>query len=65
MQLSEKLKSFSQFFIALLESSLNFEHFEKKDEPHSSIISEVIDFQRRAYLKGLVSENPLAVNVLK
>ena len=30
MQLSEKVKTFSQFFIALLESTLNFEHFEKE-----------------------------------
>ena len=30
MQLSEKLKAFSGFFIAVLESALNFEHFEKK-----------------------------------
>ena len=30
MQLSKKLKSFSQFFIAFFESKLNFDHFEKK-----------------------------------
>ena len=30
MQLSEKLKAFSQFFIAFLESTLNFEHLKKK-----------------------------------
>ena len=31
MQLSEKLKTFSNFFFfAFLESKLNFEHFEKK-----------------------------------
>ena len=30
MQLSEKLETFSPFFIAFLESALNFEHFEKK-----------------------------------
>ena len=30
MQLSEKLETFSRFFIAFLESALNFEHFEKK-----------------------------------
>ena len=30
LQLSEKLKTFSQFFIAFLESTLNFEYFEKK-----------------------------------
>ena len=30
MQLSEKLETFSPFFIAFLESALSFEHFEKK-----------------------------------
>ena len=30
MDLSEKLETFYQFFIAFLESALNFEHFEKK-----------------------------------
>ena len=30
MQLSEKLETFSPFFIAFFESALNFEHFEKK-----------------------------------
>ena len=30
MQLSKKLETFSQFFIAFSESALNFEHFEKK-----------------------------------
>ena len=30
VQLSEKLKTFYQFFIAFSESALNFEHFEKK-----------------------------------
>ena len=30
MQLSEKPKTFFEFFIAFLESKVNFEHFEKK-----------------------------------
>ena len=50
-QLSEKLKTFSQFFIALLECTLNVEHFEK-NKSHSSSISEVIDSERRAYLNA-------------
>ena len=29
MQLSRKQKSFSQFFVAFLESALNFKHFNK------------------------------------
>ena len=34
-QLSQKQKSFSQFFLAFLKSTLTFEHFQKKDDPHS------------------------------
>ena len=40
MQLSEKLKSFSQFFCAFRKSWLNFEDFETKNDPHSLFISE-------------------------
>ena len=32
MQLSEKPKSFSEFFFPFLESRSNFKHFEKKDQ---------------------------------
>ena len=34
MQLSPKQKAFSQFFSAFLKSSLKFEYFLKKDDPH-------------------------------
>ena len=34
MQLSPKHKTFSQFLVPFLESTLNFKHFEKKDEGH-------------------------------
>ena len=34
IQLSHKQKNFSQFFAALLKFSLNFNHFEKKHDPH-------------------------------
>ena len=40
MQLSKKLKTFSQFFLAFSKSRLNFEHFQKKDDAHSLFISE-------------------------
>ena len=33
--LSQKRKLFSQFFSAFFKSTLNFEHFQKKDDPHS------------------------------
>ena len=39
--LSQKRKSFSQLFFEFSTSTLNFEHFQKKDHPHSRIISEI------------------------
>ena len=48
--LSQKQKTFSRFFIAFLECALNLEHFQKKDEYPSLIISENIDANRRGYL---------------
>ena len=39
-ELSQKLRAFCQFFRACSKSGLNFEHFEKKDDPHSLFISE-------------------------
>ena len=39
--LSQKQKTFSQFFSAFRKSTLNFEHFQKKDHPHSRIIAEI------------------------
>ena len=44
--ISQKQKTFSAFFIAFLECSLNLEHFEKKDEHPSLIIYEIIDPER-------------------
>ena len=35
MQLSEKRKTFLEFFVAFLKSILNFKHMPKKDDPHS------------------------------
>ena len=43
MQLSQKQKNFSQFFAEILESILNFQHFETKDDPHSFCISKITD----------------------
>ena len=39
--LSDKVKSFSQFFCPFLKFTLNFEHFQKKDDPHRRCISEI------------------------
>ena len=48
--LSQKQKTFSGFFIAFLKCALNLEHFQKKYEYPSLIISEIIDTERRGYL---------------
>ena len=45
MILSEKQKTFSQFFAAFLKSTLHFEHFEKKGEPPTFCVSEITDSQ--------------------
>ena len=47
---SPKQKTFSEFFIAFLKCAWNLEHFQKKDEYPSLIISEIIDVERRGYL---------------
>ena len=39
--LSQKQKTFFQFFYAFLKSPLNFEHFQKKDDPHSRCVSQI------------------------
>ena len=41
MQLSQTQKTFTWFFSAFSKSKLNFEHFQKKDDPYSVFISEV------------------------
>ena len=39
--LSQKRKTFSQIFSAFLKPTLNFEHFQKKDDPHSRCSSQI------------------------
>ena len=48
--LSQIQKTFSGIFIAFLKCAWNLEHFQKKDEYPSLIISEIIDAERRGYL---------------
>ena len=48
--LSPKQKTFSEFFIALLKCAWKLEHFQKKDEYPSLIISEIIEAERGGYL---------------
>ena len=52
--LSQKQKTFSQFFSAFWKSTLNFEHSGKKDDPHSRCISQIT-----------VSEKGDSINVCK
>ena len=47
MQLSRKQKTFSEFFSAFLKSSLNLEHFQKKDDSHSRSISEIAESEKQ------------------
>ena len=39
--LSQKQRTFSELFFAFLKSTLNFAHFQKKDDPHSRCISQI------------------------
>ena len=48
--LSQIKKNFSQFFLEFLKLALNLEHFEKKDEYPSLVISRIIDSERGGYL---------------
>ena len=48
--ISQKQEMFSGFFIAYLECASNLEHFEKKDEHASPLISEIIDSEKVGYL---------------
>ena len=48
--LTQKQKTFSGFFLPFLKCALNLEHFEKKDEYSSLVISKVIDSERGSYL---------------
>ena len=43
MQLSQKQENFSHFFFCFLNSTLNFEYFEKKDDPQSFCIFDITD----------------------
>ena len=46
LPLSHKQDNFSEFFLAFLKSTLNFELFPKKKKPHSSFISEITDAEK-------------------
>ena len=46
-------KSVIIFFVAFLESTSNFQHFEKKHRPHSSTKSDFINSEQSFYLNLL------------
>ena len=48
--LSQKQKTFSKLVIAFLKCAWNLEHFQKRDEYPSRIISKIIDAEWRGYL---------------
>ena len=48
--LYQKQKTFSGLFFAFLKCALNLEHFQKKDEYPSLVISKVNDSERGGYL---------------
>ena len=50
MMISRKRKTFSEFVIAFLKSTLNLEYFERKDQSQSSSITEIINFETASYL---------------
>ena len=50
MQISRKLKTFSELFIAFLKSTLNLEYFERKDQSQSLSITEIIKCETGSYL---------------
>ena len=50
MQISRKLKTFSEFSIAFLKSTLNLEYFERKDQSQILSITEIINCETGSYL---------------
>ena len=43
---SQKENTFCQFFSIFLKSTLNFEDFHKKEDPHTRSISEITDSEK-------------------
>ena len=48
--LPQKQKTFSGLFLPFLKCALNLEHFEKKDDYPSLVVSRIIDSERGGYL---------------
>ena len=49
MQISPKPKTFSEFFMASMKSTLSSEYLEKKYQSHSLSINEIIDCETGSY----------------
>ena len=45
MHISEKRKTFSEFFVPYLQATPKFKHFERKDACHNQYISEITDYE--------------------
>ena len=54
MQLSQKQNTFSQLFFAFLKSILILTRFPKKEDPHSSCISEIKDCEYWKWVQTLL-----------
>ena len=52
VQLSQTQKTFSQFSLTILKSTLNFIHFGKKDDPHGWSISGNTGSQKYGYINA-------------
>ena len=50
MQLSQKRILIWDFFFAFSKFRLNFEHFQKKDDPHSACFFELADSHKRGQI---------------
>ena len=48
MQLSQKLRTFSEIFNLFSKSRLSFEYFQKKDHTHSLFITEAAACEKRS-----------------
>ena len=50
MQLFQNKEDFSQFLSAFRQSTWNLKDFQKKVEPHTWFLTEIIDWKKRSYL---------------
>ena len=66
MQLSQKHKTFSEYFAAFLKFRLNFKYFKTKYDPHRFCICKITDSKTcsNKFLKSLIWENPLKTNMV-